>query len=551
MAPLAEWSGGVKFFATGAPLAVDGPDADTTKVDMLSQPASAAVTTNDLSPSSPLLAAYLYWGGSVTESNCVQTIDDTVDFTAPGGTPKAVKADVCYCSSAGAVSYDVQLCRAKVTGLVSSTIGSYTVDKFAALINNGSTNNASFSVVLVVRELGATPRRIALWDGLLTMSASVNQVQQFTLGNIEIDSPPEGDLTFYALEGDVGGSAGEEVSVKGQPAGKALILQDAINPAGNPMNHTINTTVPPQTGTLGVDIDKFDISGALTPGDVAVAQTYKAGNDKWWLVYNIVGVNVYEPVFTATSTKSWELFTDLNNDGIVNPGDALRYTIHLDNTGSAPGLVDVTDPIPPEAASWVLVDAAGGMDASTATTLFVNGVAVPANASADVIFDMVVADVPDETPVENAASYDASPDGDKGKAFATDAIVRRDGDGDSVYDNQDNCPMTANPLQEDADKDGIGDVCDNGSAGVGGSGGASGAGGLGGVGGTPLPAAATAGVGGSVSGGMGGAGHSGGGAGSGAVATDASCGCRVARPRHMSLWWFAIALLAPLRRRWR
>ncbi len=36
-----------------------------------------------------------------------------------------------------------------------------------------------------------------------------------------------------------------------------------------------------------------------------------------------------------------------------------------------------------------------------------------------------------------------------------------DGDGDGVFDLDDNCPLTYNPGQEDGDGDGVGDVCDN------------------------------------------------------------------------------------------
>ena len=43
--------------------------------------------------------------------------------------------------------------------------------------------------------------------------------------------------------------------------------------------------------------------------------------------------------------------------------------------------------------------------------------------------------------------------------FAQNAFAI-DSDGDTIDDSVDNCPIIANPLQEDADEDSIGDVCE-------------------------------------------------------------------------------------------
>ena len=41
------WSGPVNFFATGAPLAIDGPDSGT-NVELYNQPATASVSAADI-----------------------------------------------------------------------------------------------------------------------------------------------------------------------------------------------------------------------------------------------------------------------------------------------------------------------------------------------------------------------------------------------------------------------------------------------------------------------------------------------------------------------
>jgi MYXO-CTERM domain-containing protein len=429
------FGGNTDFFATGAAMAEDGPDADTTRVDTLVQPALTEITDADVPAGAELRMALLYWGGSIENDDCAgTTIDDEVLFAAPGQAAAAVPAEVCYCSDAAAQSYDMQLCRADVTGLIDALTGTYSVDEFDALIENGSTNAASFSIVLVYSHPDLPARRIAVYDGLLTMWSGSNPEEVALLDGIDVDDPPDGDLTWYAIEGDVGGTGDESVSVLGLPGNLGLALSDAINPAGNPMNHTINTTVPPQSSALGVDIDQFDISAALSPNDTSVETTYSAGSDKYWIAYNVVGVNVYAPLFGIDSFKDWALEDDADQDGVPSPGDTIRYTLHLANTGDAVGSVDIEDPIPPEAASWTLVDDGGGVDNSTMDTLIVNELIVAPGGSVEVLFDVVIDVVPDQSEMLNVANFDAPPDGDAGQLWAEPVVISAEEQGGTDTD---------------------------------------------------------------------------------------------------------------------
>ena len=449
------WAGSVGFLSTGAPLAKDS-NADG-KVDMVDQPGSVTVAPADVPAGATLISAYLYWGATQTSKMCQgdDHLDKEVMFTPPGGQATAVAAEVCYCSPSP--SYDMQLCRANVQPLVSEVTGDYAVDELGALLGNTDTANASFAVVLVYRADALPQRRIGLYDGLQGLLQGVTPTTTLVFDNLNITNPPQGDLTWYALEGDTAVNTGEFVEVKALPGGGVAKLTDNLNPANNPFNRTINTTNPTQMGVTGVDVDRFEL-GMLAKDDQTLEIKYSAGIDKYWIAFNLVGVDVFEPLFSETSTKTWALTQDVGGDGEPSPGDTVTYTIHLENTGTAEGEITVTDPIPAEAASWMLVDDGGGADMSAADTLVVSGVTIAMASSADVAFDMVIADVPDMTPVNNTAMLDG--DGGPAEIAAPVLVVRRDGDGDTKFDSDDNCPDTPNMDQADDDDDGVGDACE-------------------------------------------------------------------------------------------
>jgi uncharacterized repeat protein (TIGR01451 family)/MYXO-CTERM domain-containing protein len=461
------YTGSLDFFATGATMAAD-TNSDNC-IDTLAQPASVEVTSTTLPAGAVLIDAYLYWAGTIpdwgdcgTIGNHQSNIDDQVDFMPPGGTFTQVTADNCHCSGGGgSTSYDVQVCRANVTDIIlaqaTGLTGVYEVDSFAARAADGATDNASFSLVLVYEEPSLPVRNVVIYDGVRTMS---NSTETITLGGIQVDDPPGGDLTWYVLEGDVGGSSGENVTAQGTPGGTSLLLGDAINPTTNPMNRTINTTSPSQTGVIGVDIDMFDITSALAAGDTAVEVVYTAGPDKWWIAYNIMGIDVYQAVFAFSSQKTWTLHLDPDANAAPTPGDTIRYTIRLENTGNAGAEVDVVDTVPAQAASWNIVDDGGGTVVGSPDTVIVNNIYVAPGGFADVVFDVVLAEVSDETVMLNTADFDATPDGDSGSLTADPVLIRHDEDSDDIFDNDDNCPATPNTTQIDTDGDGAGDACD-------------------------------------------------------------------------------------------
>lgn len=456
------WSGQHVAFSTGAAMAKDS-DVDG-RVDVLTQPAKVKVTKEDLPPKAKLTDAFLYWAGTQLPTKCKEkaNLDDEVVFTAPGGLPTPVKADKCYCSSS--MAYEMQLCRAEVSDLVTSLDGEYTVDQFAAVVANGDTDNASFALVLVVESKDLPERQIALHDGLLALSANTVASATVTLGDLKVSNLPSGDLTWYVIEGDISPGEGERVEVKGLPGNFLAELSDAWNPIDNPFNRTINTTAPPQKGVTGVDIDRFPLAPAMTGHDTSLEITYSAGIDKYWIAFNVVGIDITDVIggdFTASSSKSWALGDDANGDGVASPGESVVYTIHVENTGDSAGVVKVSDPIPEAAASWLLGELAGGSDKSQEQVMVVDALYLDAGASIDITLTMVLADVPDLTEVVNVAHLDVG-EGEGLDLAAPVLQVRRDGDEDSVFDSDDNCPEHPNPDQADMDMNGVGDACEGG-----------------------------------------------------------------------------------------
>lgn len=452
------WEGRVDYFMTGASFAVD-TDMDA-KVDRLLLPTVVKVENTVVPFGATLKHVRVYWGGTQTQNgaDCVGSQPDReILLSTPDGDAPRITADNCYCSGADSSSYDLWVCHADVTSVAGNRInGQWAFDEYTGQVANGTTDTASAALLFVYEQDTLPPRHIALFDGNYVLS---NATANFRL-DVNVDDQPDGDLTYYVLEGDLGGEGPEGIAVDGIPgAAGPFQLSDDVNPADNPFNRTINTTTPPKTNSVGVDIDRYDISNALTPQDTAVSATYTTGEDKIWLAVNVVGVNLFDPVLSQKSFKSAS-FLDADNNNEPSPGDTVDYLIHIENSGNERATVAIADAIPAELRDWTVVAAATGTNTSTATEFKIDNLVVDVGQAVEFKIRGIIKDVPDLTPLQNTATWSKPAEGGlAGSVSSETLIIRSDVDNDGVFDTEDNCLNTPNPDQADSDNDGAGDAC--------------------------------------------------------------------------------------------
>ena len=320
-------TGNINFVTTGGSLRSSPNTGTPCTVN-----ATSTQTLSGIPATRTVRAAYLYWGGS-------GSLDSTV--TLNGNTVTASRTFTRTFNNGTSFPFfgGFAIVTNLVTGNGSFTFGGLTV-------NTGTPHCGSQAVVggwsLIVIYEGAAERlrAINIYDGLDYFYGS--QVTQTPDGFRVPAANIDGRVAVFTLEGDpqnsdpLGGFS-EALRFNG------TLLDDGLVPAGSvPTVQQFDGTINTQgvTTSYGIDVDQYDVSALLSPGQTSATTVYSAGADLVLLMAQVV---------SATSDPAVDLSVNKTHAGTFVSGGTGTYTITVSNAAGVEredNTVTVTDTLP-------------------------------------------------------------------------------------------------------------------------------------------------------------------------------------------------------------
>jgi uncharacterized repeat protein (TIGR01451 family)/fimbrial isopeptide formation D2 family protein len=322
-------TGNINFVSTGGSLrnnATNTCTLNTTSTTALSGIPNGTTIRN----------AYLYWGGSGG------TADTSVTFN--GNTITATRTFAAtYTGVSPSLPYFGAF--ANVTSIVNTTRnGNYTFGGLTVVTGSPhcdvSAVVAGWSLIVIYESATERLRAINLYDGLAPFRGSqlVLTPDGFRVPATNID----GRIAVFTLEGDPANSD-QMNGVDEALRYNGFLLDDGINVAGSiPLIQQFDGTINTQgiSTSYGIDVDQYDITARLSPGQTSGTTTYSAGADLVLLMAQIV---------SATSDPAVDLGVTVSHAGTFVSGGTGTYTITVSNAAGVEredNTVTVTDTLP-------------------------------------------------------------------------------------------------------------------------------------------------------------------------------------------------------------
>lgn len=310
-----QFNGHFDFTAFGNTLNEFDNSVNASYCDMLSESSA----TLNLSPEQTMVSAHLYWGS-------IGTGDLEVDIN--GTTINAERTFNYYYNGKpffGAYT--------DVTDLVAATgDGNYTfsgLDVMDIIHQYCGQSFGGWAIYVIYEDPNLLLNQISLFDGLEGVW-QFNPSLNITLTGLDVSSDQLSKIGFLAWEGDEGNSIEETLRINGQ-----LIADPPLNPADNLFNGTNSYIGPPENSqNYNMDLDHFDLTGIVAPGDTTIEIELHSGFD-FIMVNNIItSINSELPDATITIDNLGVLCEDRNME--------VNYTVsNVNSTAALPANVPI------------------------------------------------------------------------------------------------------------------------------------------------------------------------------------------------------------------
>jgi uncharacterized repeat protein (TIGR01451 family) len=325
----ARFTGTINFVATGGSLRTQPNTGNSCAVG-----ASSTQTLAGIPAGASIVAAYLYWGGSgaAVDANVTlngQGIAAQRTFTATfnnGGTNFPYFGGFADITS-------------QITGNGALTFSGLTVTTGAPHCGSSAVV-AGWSVVAIYGSPSERLRAVNVFDGLQFFRGN-----SLTLTPDGFRIPPtnfDGRFTVVTWEGDPGNSTplngfSEVLRFNGTAVDDGIVVAGS-DPVIQPYDGTVNSAGV--ATSYGVDVDTFDVTALLAPGQTSATTEYSAGGDLVLLTAQIVSATS-EPTVDLTLTKT--------HVGDFTVGGSNVYTLTVSNLAGnqrEDNTVVVTDTLP-------------------------------------------------------------------------------------------------------------------------------------------------------------------------------------------------------------
>lgn len=327
---------------------------------------SSDLTPDQLPAGATVVRAILYWGSLVGDSAGAPQPNPAatpIQFATAGGGYQTLMAQSCATSRTltlfGAPSpHQLYKCHADVTARVAAAgVGTYRVANLP--LQTGDNRFGGWSMVVVIADPAQPLRNFTVHDGLaLISSTAANPQRSISIGIDGFTTPPTGPVTarlgLVGLDGDQGavdgftfqgqGSSTIDVSDACESANPRDVFNSSICYLGSRV--TTRSTVNGNLGnTLGFDADIIQLpnagNSALRNGATSATVTATTTSEGYAPIVLTTSIEVNEPGIEQGGLKTQANLTHPNLPaGQALPGDQIRYTVAINNTGRD-NLVDV------------------------------------------------------------------------------------------------------------------------------------------------------------------------------------------------------------------